>query len=131
MIRPGINMAPLLDAIFNLVFFFLLATTIRTEEYRTDIHLPPSGTATARRDEIPAIEVDKEGGIYFQGRKVVIEELELELIHLRDEGEATVMIRGDEEADFGRIYELLDLCRRIGLGEASFETRRKPGEAGP
>lgn len=122
----GVNLTPLLDAMFNLVFFFLLATTLRTEEVQTQVTLPQSARAPEVAPEIPTVSIDQEGRIFFRGRQVVAEELELELIQLASGGETEIMIRGDQDVGLGRVYEIMDLARRAGLKAVSLQAEAAP-----
>lgn len=128
-LEPTINLTAMLDVIFNLLFFFLMATTIRTEEYRAGITLPSSDTGAAlpASTDQQTLSIDSEGRVFFGGREVVEEELELQLRSLAAKGKKEIAIRGDREGKFGRVYELLDLCRRSGLTDAYLQSSRKPG----
>ncbi len=116
-IRPAINLAPMLDVIFNLIFFFILATTIRNESFVMDINLPESKTADQPlpRDPPPTITLNVQGEMHFKGRTMVREELELELFDLAARGHKEIMIGGDRQVDYGRVHEVIDLCRESGL----------------
>lgn len=125
-LAPGISLTPLLDVIFNLLFFFLLATTLRTEEAQTEITLPDSDTAIRADTGQLAIDLTAEGEIFYQGQLMVAEELELEMLALVQEGETEVLIRGDREVGLGKVYEVMDICRRAGLKAVSLQAEPKP-----
>lgn len=124
-LTPGINLTPMLDAIFNLVFFFLLATTLRKDEFATEISLPESDTAVQAAGADQTITIDADGKIYFGGRSMVAEELELELTNLARGGRTSVSIRCDKELDFGLAYAVMDICARNGI-EVSLMADRAP-----
>jgi len=124
-LTPGINLTPLLDAIFNLVFFFLLATTIRSEVYETKITLPQSTTAEKAEEDPNTIRIESDGSIYLRGRLVSEEQLERKLVELYEQGTTEVSIDGDQGASFGRVYSVLDICKRVGLKAFSLNARRK------
>lgn len=125
-LAPGINLTPLLDVIFNLLFFFLLATTLRNEEAQTEITLPDSDMAVRADSGQLAIDLNAQGEIFYQGRPMVAEELELEMIALVQEGETEVLIRGDRDVGLGKVYAVMDLCRRAGLKAVSLQAEPKP-----
>ncbi len=124
-LTPGINLTPMLDAIFNLVFFFLLATTLRKDEFQTEISLPESDTAVQSAGADKSITLDADGKIYFGGRAMVAEELELELTNLARGGRTSIAIRCDSELDFGLAYSVMDICVRSGI-EVSLMAARAP-----
>jgi biopolymer transport protein ExbD len=116
-LEPGINLTPMLDMIFNLLFFFVLATNIRDESTRMDIRLPSAASAARETSEEKplSITVNAEGRVFFKDRPMVKEELELELRHLIQKGRHEVAIRGDERVDYGRVIEVMDWCKLAGM----------------
>lgn len=135
LLAPGINLTPLLDAILNLTFFFLVATTIRKEEAAVNIALPESQTAAAVPGAArPSISIDGAGEILYEGRRLEEAELELTLRGLAAKGRTEIDIRGDEQADYGRVFRLMDLCRKAGLKAVNLDARKErhsPREAPP
>lgn len=118
-IATGINLTSLLDAIFNLVFFFLLATTLRQEEGQARVQLPHSETAETVTLDRKAISLDAQGRIYYGEQQVSEDELRAQLLQLADEGVREIMIRGDQDVGLGRVYGIMDLCRQSGLEAVS------------
>lgn len=127
LLAPGLNLTPLLDAILNLVFFFLLATQLRTNDAALKVNLPAAETAseTTSSDETPTVTVDSEGKIHYKGGELGEEELELRVIQLVKEGRTEMNIRGDESANFGRIIRVMDICKRAGLREVLINAEKK------
>lgn len=122
---PGINLTPLLDAIFNLVFFFLLATTLRTEELATEVKLPSSESSTALGEQKVTVTLLADGTISYEGKVVSVAELEEKVRELAAEGVTEVMIRGDKEAALGAVFTIIDLCKAAGLKGIFLQSDRK------
>lgn len=118
-IATGINLTSLLDAIFNLVFFFLLATTLRQEEGQARVQLPHSETAETVTLDRKAVTLDAQGRIFYGEQQVGEAELEAQLLQLADQGVKEIMIRGDADVGLGRVYAVMDLCRKSGLEAVS------------
>ena len=112
---PGINLTPLLDAIFNLVFFFLLATTLRREEVSAQVKLPSSQFGAPSDHDAPSITLQQDGKIFYEGTEVDLEELEIQLRILADGGATEVELFGDKEAMLGPFWQLMDICRSVGI----------------
>jgi biopolymer transport protein ExbD len=126
-LEPGINLTPMLDMIFNLIFFFILATQLRQQDFEIMVNLPRAGSATERQSESeppPVIAVDAGGRLYYKGQAVVEAVLLLELHHLASRGQTRILVRGDAAAPYGRIVEVWDWCRQAGLNDAIMETER-------
>ena len=74
----------------------------------------------------PAITLDPAGRVYFKGRPIVDAELELELHHIAGKGGREISIRGDRRVDYGRVVEVMDICRRSGILDIALELERPP-----
>ncbi len=116
----GLNLTPLLDIIFNLIFFFVLATNIKDRERFLDLALPSSGTAEQQpaEPEIPEIAVTAAGAIYLDGDEVTLEQLESRLAALASGREAKdAIISYDAGITMQRFVDVADVCRRVGVLE--------------
>ncbi len=116
-LEPGISLTPMLDMIFNLLFFFVLTTEIRQGLGQLQVKLPEASaaaraTATAT---IPTLILDRQGQLFYDNRPVADSELELILRGVAREGGHEVRLRGDERVDLGRAVTVMDICRRTGL----------------
>jgi biopolymer transport protein ExbD len=123
-----LNLTPLLDIIFNLVFFFLLATNIRDRERFLEIALPESETAEAQAVEetIPEIAITRSGELYLDGEAVAEEALGQRLRELVEKGAATeVVLSSDAEVAWQRIVDVTDICRTAGLREVTPRIRSR------
>lgn len=131
LLQPGINLTPMLDIIFNLLFFFILTTTIRTEKLQMDISLPGSSQAASApaSDQGTIITLDAQGQIALDGQIMVEDELTLKLYSLVNEGMHKVTIHGDEHVDYGRVVRLWDLCKSAGIRDVFMDLKplARPG----
>lgn len=118
----SLPMAPLIDIVFNLLVFFLLATTIVDEESALNIVLP-----AGRHGEAPGWEagdivlsVDRDGIVVYEGRAVGMEDLREILAEAgARKPPPRVVLRGDRDAPYGHIAGVLDMCRGAGLTRVS------------
>lgn len=121
LLGPGINLTPLLDAILNLTFFFLVATTLRKQEGKLNVALPPAETATASVGATkPSVTLDAEGKIFFEDKEFTEDEFEARMRELVAEGNLEVDIRGDKTVEFGRVVRVMDLCKKAGMEAANW-----------
>lgn len=111
------NLTPLIDVVFLLLVFFLVATTFAKEEVELDLELPAARTGT--KDDAPqpiVVYVDRDGRLLVDGRATTLEGLEqrLRAAALRDRSQE-VLIRGDTQVPLGRVVEAFDACRAASL----------------
>jgi len=115
-----LNLTPMIDVVFQLLIFFLVATRFAEEEERElDLVLPQASEAMARiaKPKEMFISVDREGRILLGGKQTTAADL---LVHLRqaqadNPGRQTVIIRGDERADLKHVVAVMNVCAKAGI----------------
>jgi biopolymer transport protein ExbD len=118
----GINMTPMIDCVFLLLIFFLAATTFASNEVELDLRLPQAKTGIEGKGDKPiVVNVLADGSIRVDGRVVTLEALKQKVAAaaLRNP-EQTVLVRGDEKAQFGLGVQVLDLCRLAKVKKVDF-----------
>jgi biopolymer transport protein ExbD len=126
-----IAQTPLIDIIFILIIFFLVATTFSTDERDLDIELPEGGEGTPIMAEEQKVVVNIRAGgvIVVRSRVLTVPELDSELAAVAAaEKPPPVEIRGDTNARHGRIMEVMNLCSKHGITDYSL-TQRLVAEA--
>jgi biopolymer transport protein ExbD len=126
-----INLTPMLDMTFNLLLFFLAATTFAKEEVALDLRLPEarSGQQASGAALQLIINVFANGRLSVEGREVTFEALrqKLEAASQRNRDQA-VIIRGDRQAQFGVGLQVLDACRLAKIKKVDFAALPAQGQ---
>ena len=131
--QPEIGLIALIDCIFFLLMFFMVATSFtQTVGEKPQKELPVIlPTAQMSLDRVGAgappltIGVDKKGKLYIDGNRVSVQGL-----HDRLKEEAAnnpnraIRIDGDEKALYQDIVHVLDLCQFEGFTRISMHTRQ-------
>ncbi len=115
---PEVQMAPLIDCVFLLLIFFLVATTMKKIERELPIELPDSAAAieVQQPEGILSIGIDRQGGFYINAEPVGYELLHATLREAAQSNpEQRIRIDGDRLAPFESIVHILDLCEFEGL----------------
>lgn len=127
----GINLTPLLDIIFNLVFFFLLATTLRQHEAALNVDLPEAGeTAQTQPQDADTIivNVTRANVIIVNNRVMSPEEL---ADHLRERAEAkpglSLIVRGDSESNYQTMVRVMEAGSAAGITNLVFQVEKPRG----
>lgn len=127
-----IGFAPLIDCIFLLLIFFLVATSFKTqEENKQQVELPvdlPSSTASfsvSTASETPIVlGVDIDGDFYWGTEKVSVGELRLKLKDAKNASpNRRIRIDGDRLTAYQNIVHLLDICQFEGFTNIGVHTR--------
>jgi biopolymer transport protein ExbD len=113
-----INLMPLIDMVFLLLIFFLVATTFAQEERDMSVQLP--GTAevpslTAAPQEI-IINILADETVTVSGQTYETSRL-ADLLHrvARDQPDRKVLIRADNASRHGTFARVVRLCHRSGI----------------
>jgi biopolymer transport protein ExbD len=114
----SLNLAPMIDVVFLLLIFFMVATTFAQQEKEMSLDLPTAETgdeAQSTPEEI-VINLMTDGRMRIAGEDVDEEALEALLVRAaRSNAETPVTIRGDRDVVLQRVVMVMDACRRAGL----------------
>ena len=115
------NLVPLTDMVFNLLIFFMAATTFAQVEKELGVQLPKASSA-AGMAAIPqqlVINIDEQGRPIIARRAYDLKGLgELLQGVVAKNPKATVVIRADERGLVKGFAQVLDACKRAGVPEA-------------
>ena len=115
-------MMPMIDMTFQLIAFFMVLLNFTEAEQDERVKLPRSQLAKPidERVETPiTLQLTRDGTILYGGRPHTLDTAERQLFneaqYLRTIGDtpqdATVIIRADAESAFGRVQQLMKICR--------------------
>lgn len=115
-----IDIAPLVDVMFQLLIFFML-TSAFVMPAGIRINLPKAVTSSMIKSQILEIAVSPENVIYIEDNVVSLPELRLILKELaaRDQ---PLLIKADRRAQLGRVVQIWDMCRELGLSQVNIAT---------
>ncbi|RIK78660.1 MAG: biopolymer transporter ExbD [Planctomycetota bacterium] len=121
-----INMTPMIDVVFQLLIFFLVATRFAEEERELDVQLPVVSEArplTARPKET-LVNIDAEGRFFVGTQPVTLAELDAILGRLatNNPGRKTVLIRGDKRSPLDSTAQVFNLCHKHGIRDYALTT---------
>lgn len=115
----ALNLTPLIDVVFLLLIFFLVATRFEEEAFTLDVVLPEASEARpliARPREL-IVNVDQQGRWFIQSRELNERELfaALERAQTNNPGRQTVLIRADKRCAWQAVVTVMNLCNRAHI----------------
>lgn len=124
-----IDFVPMVDVLFNLLIFFLLATSMAQAEREMSVALPhasASGPISAAMREI-IINVSADGSIIVAGKAATADELN-SIIRSAVSGnpDQKVSVRGDRSTAYANVATVLDICKGAGIQQPYLETIPTP-----
>jgi biopolymer transport protein ExbD len=115
--KARIEIIPMIDTMFFLLVFFMVATLSMTVQQGLSVNLPHAVTA---RDEVRrtvTLTLTKDGGLYFNKEPVSsLEEAASRVARWKETStEAAVVINADRSVEHGSVVALMDAIRRAGV----------------
>ena len=120
-----VPMAPLIDIVFLLLIFFLVATTLKKIEPKVPIDLPQSQAAirTSEPDNQLVIAIDALGAVYLEGVPATNMQLHERLRqHAQSGTDRPVRLDVDRRTAFEDIIRVIEQCTFEGLTDVGFHT---------
>jgi len=115
-----IDIAPLIDMVFQLIIFFMLTSSFVIQA-GIKINLPRAVTSEAVKLENIEIIISGENVTYLNGKVVTKQELKTLLVQ-GAKNKLTVLIKADKRASLGRVVEIWDMCRDLGITQINIAT---------
>lgn len=115
-----IDIAPLVDVIFQLLIFFMLTSSFIVPQ-GIKIDLPKAITSQTVKSRVLEVIVSGENVFYVDGKVVNIQELKSIFKGLIDRNQS-LLIKADKRAQLGRVVEIWDLARKLGLSQVNIAT---------
>ncbi len=119
-IEPTINLSALIDIVFILVIFVVLAANFQRLR-GLEVNLPRVEGGESLKNTLVVVTVPRDGPIQIQDKTVETERIKDELVHLRREHDRLVL-RSDGEAAFERAVRVLSDARIAGFEAVSIAT---------
>ena len=119
----AIDMAPMIDMVFLLLIFFMVASVVVTDKVK--VSLPESKSAKVPEDIKGRIvlSVDANDQIYAGMVPVTIDELkEFISTQLDLDPNLRLMIRADQRVEYGTCKEIMIACGEVGATDLIYAT---------
>ena len=115
------NLAPLIDVVFLLLIFFMVASTLNMNEVQATIQLPGTNTIKGKSIKETVLYITKEGQVFLEEKKIEWEQLPDILYQYMIKNEAKeVMVYADREVGFQYIVNMLDLANQLKINQIQF-----------
>lgn len=124
--KRRVDMTPMIDCVFQLLLFFLVASNFQEQarisgEGELDANLPSVAAAmpmTMRPREM-IVNVDTNGQIFVDGEAFTEPQLSerLRRAQVDNPGNQSVVIRGNEGAEWKYVARVMSLCNQAEIGD--------------
>jgi biopolymer transport protein ExbD len=124
-----IEIIPLIDVIFCILTFFILAAVGLTRQLGINVDLPQASTGSAQMREMLVVSVDPIGQTYVEQQPVSPEQLTGMLLDYRlNSPDGLVVLYASRSASYASVVSVLDLLRSVGGDRVALATLPESAE---
>jgi biopolymer transport protein ExbD len=132
--QPQLNLTPMIDVLFLLIIFFMVAAKFGDLERNIELQVPKVADAgSAAPPPRPlVVNVLADGQIDFDGQPVTLAELSAQLSEARDRlGDPSVVVRGDAACAYQDVASVLSACRAAKISALGITVIAAGGSGSP
>jgi biopolymer transport protein ExbD len=115
----SLSITPLIDVVFLLLIFFLVATRFAEEDRELDVLLPSAADAKplVAKPKLLFVSIDDQGRYYYDGAVRSVDQLKEVLARevVNNSLNQSVVLRADQRCDWGHVAAALDACHSAGI----------------
>lgn len=125
--RARIEIIPMIDTMFFLLVFFMVATLSMTLQRGIPVNLPHAATAQEELRQVVTLTVTKDGKLLFDKVPVAsVEEAAARLGRWKASGtDVAVVVNADRSVEHGQVVELMDAVRQAGITRIAVAVKAK------
>lgn len=117
-----INVTNLVDVTLTLLIIFIMIAPMI--EQGIDVTLPTAEPKRIDVGEVMTVAVAENGRVYLEGQRVSIDELKDRLTDIHTaKPDVPVLIKADQGLSYGKVVEVLDAVRGVGISRLALATR--------
>lgn len=125
---PQINIVPMIDVIFAILTFFIMASLFLTRSEGLPVNLPKAETSQSQEQDRATVTIEASGQMFLDRQPIQVEQLSEQLQLLKgDRSTLLVVIDADEQVNHGNVVAAMDQLRQVeGVTVGLSTTRPAP-----
>lgn len=125
--KPGeINITPMIDVIFSILAYYIIATISLTRSEGLPVNLPGAATAQSQPSTKITVTIKPDGELALNRQPIKLEALEQSVRSLVEpNSESLVIVNADEKVDHGRVVSVMDRLRQVKGAKLAIAAQRK------
>jgi biopolymer transport protein ExbD len=127
---PTDYLVPLMDVLFILITFFVVAFSMSRIETEVNISVPASESTDKALQDVGqvVINVRANGTLVVNQVEQTLPQLQGRLATIASVNlKQAIVVRGDKSTAYEHIFNVLDTCRKVGLYHVSFASQSPTG----
>ncbi|TCL70697.1 biopolymer transport protein ExbD [Hydrogenispora ethanolica] len=127
--KARIEIIPMIDTMFFLLVFFMLASLSMTHQYSVPVNLPKAAGVPDKVPEVVTVTITQDGKLFYNKEAIASPgEAVLRLLERKKSAASlAVIINADRGVRHGRVVELLDAIQQSGLTKIAIAVNHSRG----
>ena len=122
--RARIEIIPMIDTVFFLLVFFMVASLSMTLETGMRVNLPKAQAAEREALTKVTVSLASDGTIYLDREPTALAALRAALAQrIRENPRVVVVINADEQVTHGKVVAVMDAAKKAGAAYMAIATR--------
>ena len=123
--KARIEIIPMIDTMFFLLVFFMIATLSMTLQRGMPVNLPTAGSTTDKVKEQVSLTITEDGALYYDKDPIAVQTLQANCSRSSGnrDSDPSVVINADEQVSHGRVIEVMDKVRLSGIHNMAIATK--------
>ncbi len=119
-----VEIIPLIDVIFCILTFFILAAVNLTRQQAINLDLPKASTGAAQTQELLLVSIDPTGQTYIDKQPISRDQLyQLLMSYIRTKPAGLVVLNASPLVSYNDVIQVLDLLRSVGGDRVALATQ--------
>ena len=119
-----IEIVPMIDVIFCILTFFILAAVGFSRQQAISLNLPKASTGTAQMREMLVVSLDNQGQLYLEKQPVSQVQLYSAVKNYHSLNPAGLMVlHASEDVFYSEVIEVLDMLKEVGGDRVALATK--------
>ena len=130
-IKSDINVTPLVDVMLVLLIIMMLVAPMLQQGVAVRLPTAANTMDKPETQEQTVLAISKDKSFYLNAKPVTEAEMATRLNELlENKKEKIVLIKADEEVEYGAVMQAMDQLRKAGIEDIGLITERKKGAEG-
>ena len=114
--KARIEIIPMIDTMFFLLVFFMMATLTMTKAESLPVNLPQASGVQDTQQQVVTLTLTKDDKLFYNKEPLgSVAEVAVRLVNQSQTNQVAVVINADRSVEHGRVVELMDAIRRSGI----------------
>lgn len=114
--KARIEIIPMIDTMFFLLVFFMIATLSMTNQSSLPVNLPHASGVPVDKQQVVTLTLTKDNQLFYDQELIPSPaEAALRLAQQSKAAQLSVVINADRSVEHGRVIEIMDMIRQTGI----------------